>query len=99
MRLMSLFLVVPATLFASDITTTEVGDVASHLVDNAKCSEVLDAIQTVGTAQSKHQEMLNISFYLYSSGYAAGASKPADYVQSEMLSFCLKNPNNKIRDF
>ncbi|MGI9514651.1 MAG: hypothetical protein ACR2OL_17265 [Anderseniella sp.] len=81
-------------------TIQDMGDVGHHLVHNAECREIIDAtIQTGGTKKSPRQMMLNISFVTYSSGYAAGASKPADLVQVEMLTFCQKNPCSKLREF
>lgn len=77
----------------------DIADISYLLVHEAECGDVLDATRTVGSARSPRQMMLNVSFFTYSSGYAAGASKPAEFVQVEMLTFCAKNPQAKLSDF
>ena len=80
-------------------TIQDMGDIGHHLVHDATCEEIIEAVQTAGVAQSPRQLMLNIAFVTYANGYAAGASKPADFILVEMLNFCSANPTSQLNGF
>ena len=80
-------------------TLQDMGDIGHHLVHNATCEEITEAVQTVGAGQSPRQLMLNISFVTYANGYADGVSKPVDFILVEMLTFCAAKPTAKLNEF